>query len=488
MNKLIKIFTLSLILSGFSCDTTISSNSKPLTADFLYSPSNPVPGQSVLFTDTSVGSPTSWLWDFGDGINSSNQNPSCTYAVAGSYLVTLTVSAGSNSNNARKTLTVRYTEVITAASASFVDVSAAVSAARAGDTVLVPAGSAIWSGYLNVTKGISIIGAGIANTIITAGSTHIFRFSPEALTRTNQDLFRISGFTFRGNPTYVIELAESNSETIPIRNVRIDHNRWENSGGSPLYIDGNFWGVIDGNQFAGRLNFTILGNQQASWNQFYPVTYGTADNLYFEDNTFEGSSEFGINSGHGGRWAFRHNTSTASNMANPLFDQHGNQAGGIYALMVCEIYENTFSGFTTGVARWNYQRGGKLLMYNNTGTSSTGIPNITVNDDVDSSAPPIQWPHDSYFFNNLWNGSRVNATEGADVGNRIEENREFWNQVNNFNGTVGIGVGLLANRPTTCTTGVAYWATDTKTLYEATAPNTWTPNYIPYTYPHPLRK
>jgi len=169
-----------------------------------------------------------------------------------------------------------------------------------------------------------------------------------------------------------------------------------------------------------------------------------------------------------------------------MFDQHGNQPNGIYSLMLCEIYENEWTG-TTQYSRWDYQRGGMLLMYNNSGAGSMGTPTITVNDDVDSTEW-IQWPHGDYFFNNVWNGTRVNATEGVDIGNRIEENREFWNQANNFNGTAGIGVGLLANRPTTCMAGVAYWATDTKTLYKATAPNNWTPYYSPYTYPHPLRK
>ena len=46
-------------------------------------------------------------------------------------------------------------------------------------------------------------------------------------------------------------------------------------------------------------------------------------------------------------------------------------------------------------------------------------------------------------------------------------------------------VGLLADRPATCTTGVGYWATDTETLYTATSTNTWGTYYTPYTYPHP---
>ncbi|HKO18252.1 MAG TPA: hypothetical protein VJU82_05140, partial [Acidobacteriaceae bacterium] len=66
-----------------------------------------------------------------------------------------------------------------------------------------------------------------------------------------------------------------------------------------------------------------------------------------------------------------------------------------------------------------------------------------------------------------------------------------------FNGTTGTGFGTLANRPTTCKTGVAYWATDQGSwnqsgsgqqgeLFKCTAANTWTLAYTPYTYPHPL--
>ena len=49
-------------------------------------------GLIVTFTDTSVGNPTQWLWDFGDGTpNSTQQNPVHAYSAAGTYVVTLTV-------------------------------------------------------------------------------------------------------------------------------------------------------------------------------------------------------------------------------------------------------------------------------------------------------------------------------------------------------------------------------------------------------------
>lgn len=45
---------------------------------------------TVDFTDASIGNPTSWIWDFGDGDSAFVQNPSHTYAASGSYTVILT--------------------------------------------------------------------------------------------------------------------------------------------------------------------------------------------------------------------------------------------------------------------------------------------------------------------------------------------------------------------------------------------------------------
>ncbi|MEM6725760.1 MAG: PKD domain-containing protein, partial [Bacteroidota bacterium] len=53
--------------------------------------SGAITGNTVNFTDLSSGSPTSWFWDFGDGNNSTVQNPMHTYAGPGNYTVCLTV-------------------------------------------------------------------------------------------------------------------------------------------------------------------------------------------------------------------------------------------------------------------------------------------------------------------------------------------------------------------------------------------------------------
>ena len=43
----------------------------------------------VAFEDESVGTITSWRWDFGDGTSSTEQHPIHAYAKAGSYVVVL---------------------------------------------------------------------------------------------------------------------------------------------------------------------------------------------------------------------------------------------------------------------------------------------------------------------------------------------------------------------------------------------------------------
>jgi PKD repeat protein len=70
----------------------IDSNAPP-TAEFSSAPTSCCAPLAVQFTDLSVAGDNpvvSWLWDFGDGTTSTQQNPSHTYA-AGLWTVTLTL-------------------------------------------------------------------------------------------------------------------------------------------------------------------------------------------------------------------------------------------------------------------------------------------------------------------------------------------------------------------------------------------------------------
>ncbi len=67
---------------------TITVNSLPMVS-YTASPTSGAPNTSVKFNDQSTGfpSPTSWYWDFGDGYNSTQQNPVHQYVQAGSDTV-----------------------------------------------------------------------------------------------------------------------------------------------------------------------------------------------------------------------------------------------------------------------------------------------------------------------------------------------------------------------------------------------------------------
>ena len=66
----------------------------PATAAFTYAAAASPP-HAINFTDTSTGGATSWAWDFNNDAvtDSTTQNPSFTFAAAGNYSVTLTVSS-----------------------------------------------------------------------------------------------------------------------------------------------------------------------------------------------------------------------------------------------------------------------------------------------------------------------------------------------------------------------------------------------------------
>ncbi len=84
----------------------ITVNPPPMIiADFTADNTNILEGQSVNFTDLSIGNPDTWDWTFAGGTpgTSTQQNPAITYNTAGVYTVTLTASNAGSSDTETKT-------------------------------------------------------------------------------------------------------------------------------------------------------------------------------------------------------------------------------------------------------------------------------------------------------------------------------------------------------------------------------------------------
>lgn len=421
---------------------------------------------------------------------------------------------------------------LTAASASYADVNSAVSSAGRNDTVIVPNGTVTWASTLRLTKGISLIApGGYTGVVITKGSGAIIDVAPDSTAIANEETIRIVGFTFNGNNSSknLISIeGPSDSVTKPFKNLAIGFCRFENtsttdSGNGAIWnTTGQTRGCIYSNIFD-RVEIVLKIMGSDTWSewalQHYPQSYGTADQLFFEGNTIMYSSSYTggddtpgwTETGQGGRLVVRYNTWNYAN-ANPseVWDIHGfqyNSGGspdsGETGTMCSEYYGNTVINFNSGY-RLMHIRSPWLLHFNNTCTGNNSPDNEWGEYQgscwADLGSPATYNPEitNVYCWNNPVNGTDSPLVyDGADNYCGVSENRNWYNYNASFNGTTGIGRGTAA--PTmNCTKGVAYWQASTATptvdpavvqngiLWKATAANTWTAYYTPYTFPHPL--
>jgi len=86
--------------SGSDHDIFYKYKTTPLRAN-AHGPYYGKPGTPVSFTGSATGGtpPYSWLWDFGDGNTSDEQNPTHVYSTPGNYTVILTVTDDSGDSS-----------------------------------------------------------------------------------------------------------------------------------------------------------------------------------------------------------------------------------------------------------------------------------------------------------------------------------------------------------------------------------------------------
>lgn len=420
-----------------------------------------------------------------------------------------------------------YAAIINANSCSQSDVQAAINSGSTGDTVIIPSGSCTWSTAVSIpdNKRITLQGEGYDNTIITAGLSKVLNL--------NQSNSRVTGiqFVIFGSYTDIIYVQGTG--------WRIDHCKFNNTSGvqitaiAPNGSNTNLHptGLIDNCVFlnsriyvTGRGNFTT---ESADWAQ--SLNLGSADTVYVEDNIFSrdiSGTNNSIDCNYAGHYVFRYNT-----LSQTHIEVHSLQLDTSRGSRKWEIYGNSITA-TSYYYRAFFIRAGTGVVFNNkvhgdydakaihldnvrshttVGVSGKCDGSSLWDENVDGTGWPCrdqigrstdQWawtngnpypPQASapaYFWNNLY-GESTNVpvvVVNTPSENHIKANRDYYDYNASFDGTSGVGRGALSLRPTTCTAGVAYWATDTNTLYRCSATNIWKVHYTPYIYPHPLRQ
>jgi hypothetical protein len=418
------------------------------------------------------------------------------------------------------------------ASSTAAQINTCISGATTGDVINVGAGTNTW-GQINITKPVTLVGAGVGNTVIAGSGEILIRIYPSDWSDTTH-LYRVSGFSFNLNTTSVGVLIggdtlssyktyTTNTPSLP--KVRIDHNRFYNSTDGTIKAIENrchMSGVVDNNTFD-SLGYPIRNDTQGGvasinsmWQYVYPYwALGNQLNIYYEDNTFTNNPYPGesfsvvMDGQYGARYVARYNTITLPTGYDfaPLFDQHGEFGGDMRAGFGTEVYGNLA---TNGGGDIIASRGPRDISFFNQAATGAGAT-VRVQQDACPADPYAldMYSHDTYIFRNrngatgtLFGYAVTRTTSNClGFGTLPTAGREFFTDST----TPAVGCGTLANLPGTCTVGQGYWATSQSctnltgmvgvnpstpisgTLYKCTATNTWTEWYSPYTYPHPLR-
>ncbi|CAN5659835.1 hypothetical protein BH18ACI4_BH18ACI4_09810 [soil metagenome] len=282
--------------------------------------------------------------------------------------------------------------VINAKSVALADVSTAIAAAREGDAVIVPAGSATWTATLTISKHITLQGAGVGQTIITdgAGSSTLLVVNASNGSQDAPTL-RVTGFEFKGNRTGPSPRCQFIGSSIASQNplvlgcssrFRLDNCKFDQLT-SEIAQFKNLLGVVDHCVFITRgpniqvmhTNWTppgqtsVAGYAHGSWAD--DPYWGSNKFLFVEDCDFTndggGVPAYGINPYEGARLTIRYNTFHDYTS----WDAHGSEGRQPRGTKQIDAYKNKI--LFNRQAHVGQIRSGTWLVHDNTFTNCKNL-------------------------------------------------------------------------------------------------------------------
>lgn len=380
--------------------------------------------------------------------------------------------------------------------------------ASTGDTINITAGTATWTSStvaaVVITKAITLQGAGCAtdangrattpcSTVITdntaVDSSKVAIYVNYGGTAT----LRITGLQITlGHSTgnYSSEIKVEGGAS----NVRIDHcvfNGGANKQAAAIGTAGLTWVLIDHNTFLSSegnawkpLQLLVSRTDSIAWAN--AVTYGTANAVFVEDNTFTNNTtnvNFPagayrvVDNGSGGRLVFRYN----------ILNNTGDVGGHGWdtdpsAPLYSEIYHNTFNITVAGSYYTAIPfRGGTGVIYSNTFNASVGgwdtlinlyyycgcLPDGPGTGCYCSDNPAVQ-------YQSTYPGREQPGFWPDGAGGQVSEPIYEWGNTSTISPKITLYPGC-ANVQTLVVSGRDYKI------------NTQRPGYTAYQYPHPLQ-
>lgn len=383
------IFVILLIFSSISL-------MHAQTAEFNANFTTGCDSRVIQFTDASTGSPTAWVWDFGDGsATSSSQNPSHFYASPGVYTVSLTASIGASSDTETKT---NYITIFEGPTAAFSQATSTCVGYEVSYTDLsTPGQTAITDWLWDFGDGNTSTLQNPTHSYQNPGTYNVTLFITDGNNCTSEE-FKSNVITVAASPTASFTASNTLGCSAPLTVTFTDNSSgtgldyaWNFGNGNiattstPIAQTYNSFGVFLAQLVVTSSNGCTDTARQNIYNEFYTADFSSdvttvciGETINFSDESTIGSSAWNWNFGDG-------NTATAENPT------HSYSAPGTYDVTL-ESFNNIGCDATTTKVGYITVRTPPSIVFSANDTSACQVP-FAVNFS-DASPNSVSWAWD----------------------------------------------------------------------------------------------